>query len=163
PTPGDDDPATYVRRVAMLTLDAHAVDVAVEAELGHLPCGASGAVDNAEGALTDPDAAAQVVAQTDVDLRARRVGNVQIRIKGNRDLDLDRVAAIRRASGVPLVLHGGTGIAAEALRGAIARGVAKVNYGTYLKQRLLASLRAGLGSAESDPHRLLGMGGPEDL
>jgi fructose/tagatose bisphosphate aldolase len=64
---------------------------------------------------------------------------------------------------VPLVLHGGTGIAEEALRQAIARGVAKVNFGTFLKQRYLAEVRDALSRESRDPHRQLGMGGPEDV
>jgi fructose-bisphosphate aldolase class II len=64
---------------------------------------------------------------------------------------------------VPLVLHGGTGIDRDALRAAIGLGVAKVNYGTYLKQRYLAAVRAAVGRDGPDPHRLLGIGGPDDV
>jgi fructose/tagatose bisphosphate aldolase len=60
-------------------------------------------------------------------------------------------------------LHGGTGIATDSLREAIALGVAKVNYGTYLKQAYLQAVRAALGRDCADPHRLLGMGGAEDI
>ncbi len=42
-------------------------------------------------------------------------------------------------------------------------GVAKVNFGTYLKHRYLKAMRQALGSDSLDPHRLLGMGGPEDV
>jgi fructose/tagatose bisphosphate aldolase len=52
---------------------------------------------------------------------------------------------ITRRVPVPLVLHGGTGITAESLRAAIALGVAKVNFGTYLKQGYLKTIRAALG------------------
>ena len=41
--------------------------------------------------------------------------------------------------------------------------MAKVNFGTYLKQRYLNAVRAALGDDIADPHRLLGMGGPEDV
>ncbi len=70
--------------------------------------------------------------------------------------------AIRRKVDVPLVLHGGTGIAADSLTGAISLGVAKVNFGTYLKQRCLAALRQSVAAAAT-PHHLLGYGGSEDL
>jgi hypothetical protein len=49
------------------------------------------------------------------------------------------------------------------MREAIARGVAKVNYGTYLKQYYLQAVRAVLGRHCADPHRLLGMGGMDDV
>ena len=40
--------------------------------------------------------------------------------------------------------------------------MAKVNYGTYLKQRYLQAVRAALAQQRPNPHELLGMGGPHD-
>jgi ketose-bisphosphate aldolase len=157
----DAPPKEYVRRVGELTRLAHARGVAVEAELGELPHGATGGSPHG-GHATDPTAAAEFVAATGVDLLAVSVGNVHILTQGRRGLDLDRLAEICRRVAVPLVLHGGTGIAADALRQAIALGVAKVNYGTYLKQRYIEAVRRALGGNASDPHHLLGIGGPED-
>ena len=156
--PADD----YARRVAALARLAHERGVAIEGELGELPCGASGGAPSG-GAATDPEAAAAFVAATDVDLLAVSVGNVHIMTRGQAGLDLDRLAAIRRRVDVPLVLHGGTGIESDSLREAIAMGVAKVNYGTYLKRRYLDAVRAAIGVECPDPHRLLGIGGPEDI
>jgi ketose-bisphosphate aldolase len=152
----------YTRRVAELARLAHARGVAIEAELGELPCGASGGPPHG-GSATDPESAAAFVAATGVDLLAVSVGNVHIMTSGQAGLDLDRLAEIRRRVDIPLVLHGGTGIAADALREAIALGVAKVNYGTYLKRRYLEAVRAAIGVDGPDPHRLLGIGGPEDI
>ena len=61
------------------------------------------------------------------------------------------------------MLHGGTGISAESLQEAIRLGVMKVNYGTYLKQKYLAAVRAAVGQESPNPHELLGMGGPRDV
>jgi fructose/tagatose bisphosphate aldolase len=102
------------------------------------------------------------VAATGVDLLAVSVGNVHIQTRGESRLDLALLEEIHRRVPVPLVLHGGTGIAAESLRAAIGLGVAKVNYGTYLKNRYLRAMRKALGGDLLDPHRLLGMGGSED-
>ncbi len=115
---------------------AHERGVAVEAELGELPARRQRRPPHG-GHSTDPDAAAEFVAATGVNLLAVSVGNVHIMTHGQKGLDLERLAEIRRRVAIPLVLHGGTGIAADALREAIAMGVAKVNYGTYLKQRYL--------------------------
>ena len=155
-------PEEYQRRVAALVRHAHARGVAVEAELGELPCGAGGG-EAAGGAMTDPEAAARFVAGTGVDLLAVSVGNVHIKLRGEQPLDLRRLEAIRRRVDIPLVLHGGTGIDQASLRAAIALGVAKVNYGTYLKQRYLAAVRAALAVDEPNPHELLGLGGPRDV
>ena len=156
-------PANYVARVAEITRLAHARGIAVEGELGELPCGAATDGGTPEGGTTtDPAAAADFVAKTGIDLLAVSVGNVHIQTRGQSGLDLVLLESIHRRVAVPLVLHGGTGIAAESLRAAIALGVAKVNFGTYLKHRYLKAVRAALGHDALDPHRLLGMGGPED-
>jgi fructose/tagatose bisphosphate aldolase len=156
--------AGYAARVAAITRQAHARGVAVEGELGELPCGATadGALPHG-GTATDPAAAADFVAATQIDLLAVSVGNVHIQTRGRTGLNLPLLEQIHRQVPVPLVLHGGTGISAPSLKAAIALGVAKVNYGTYLKQRYLTAVRAALAHDASDPHRLLGIGGPEDV
>ena len=149
-------------RVANLVDRAHSRGVAVEAELGVLPCGAEER-DGGGGVLTDPDRAAEFVRATGIDLLAVSVGNVHILLQGQQNLDLERLAAIRRKVDIPLVLHGGTGITAESLTQAIALGVAKINYGTYLKQRCLAELRRAIPDSDINPHHALGYGGDADL
>ena len=149
------------KRVAALTQLAHANRVAVEAELGELPAGLAG--HGGEGSLTDPELAARFVAATGIDLLAVSVGNVHVKVDGTQDLDLDRLETLHRQVKIPLVLHGGTGISASSLRQAISLGVAKVNYGTYLKQSYLRAVRQALDRECPDPHRVLGMGGEDDL
>jgi len=151
----------YRGRVATLTEFAHRYGAAVEAEVGHLPFGASG-ISNGYG-FTDPELAARFIEQTQVDLLAVSVGNVHVMIKGEQDLDLQHLSEIYRRVTKPLVLHGGTGIKASALREAIGLGVTKVNYGTYLKQRYLQAVRSSVAANIDNPHELLGMGGDRDV
>jgi fructose/tagatose bisphosphate aldolase len=153
----------YARRLRQIVAHAHAREVAVEAEIGQLPCGMSGSAEQT-GQLTDPDVAARLVSDTGVDLLAVSVGNIHLDVHEESDLDLERLAAIHARVPIPLVLHGGTGIAAPSLQSAVRLGVAKVNFGTYLKQRYLKIIREMLVAKESsgNPHQLLGMGGPED-
>ncbi len=158
--------AELEERVALLARLAHVQGVAIEGEVGELPMGVANLGQNAHshgGHVTDPDTAAAFVEKTGVDLLAVSVGNIHIQLHGEGPLDLGRLERIRRRVSVPLVLHGGTGIAAESLREAIKLGVAKVNFGTYLKKRYLAAVRAAIGRDAADPHRLLGIGGPEDV
>jgi ketose-bisphosphate aldolase len=158
------EPAELSARVAAITRFAHALDVAVEGEVGELPCGANAGAQPAHGgSRTDPALAADFVAATGVDLLAVSVGNVHIKTSGEEGLDLALLEEISKCVPVPLVLHGGTGITSNALRAAVALGVAKVNFGTYLKQRYLAALRQAIGEECPDPHRLFGMGGREDV
>jgi fructose/tagatose bisphosphate aldolase len=153
----------YARRVRHLAEFAHSHGVAIEAEVGELPVGSSGKVVADHASVTDPELAARFVVATGVDLLSVSVGNVHIMVDGERALDLDRLAAIQRRVDTPLGLHGGTGIATSSLREAIRLGVTKVAYGTCLKQRYLAAVRGALRNTELNPHKLLGMGGPEDV
>jgi ketose-bisphosphate aldolase len=155
--------ANLTQRVADLVRLAHPRGVAVEAELGELPCGAAGHAQSSI-ALTDPSDAAAFVRETGIDMLAVSAGNVHILLDGRRDLDLKRLAAIREKVDVPLALHGGSGIADSPLIQAISLGVAKVNYGTYLKQRCIAAIRQSLDAhADANPHHVLGDGGNADL
>ncbi len=162
----DDPNAEYedfVRRVAELTKFAHEHGVASEAEVGELPHGSTDSGATEGGSLTDPATAERFVRETGVDILSVSVGNVHVLLRGREGLDIDRLAEIRKRVGIPLDLHGGTGIAEDALRKAISAGVAKVCYGTYVKQRYLAAVRKALTSDQSDPHMLLGYGGREDV
>ncbi|MBA3775803.1 MAG: class II fructose-bisphosphate aldolase [Betaproteobacteria bacterium] len=152
----------YTQRVALLVRDAHEQGVCVEAEIGELPCGASGLVAHG-GAMTDPAVAEKFVERTGVDLLAVSVGNVHIMVHGEQPLDLRQLAAIRRRVPTPLVLHGGSGIEANSLGEAIRLGVVKVNYGTYLKQRYLGAIRRALSYENGNPHELLGIGQERDV
>jgi ketose-bisphosphate aldolase len=160
------DPAAsyedYLDRVKALTRLAHQRGAVIEAELGKLPSGATGDVED-DSSMTDPEVAGHFARATGVDLLAVSVGNVHVMLQGERDLDLGRLARIREHVSAPLVLHGGTGITADTLREAIRMGVVKVNYGTYLKQRYLKALGFTLGKGSLNPHELLGMGGDRDL
>lgn len=146
--------ADYERRVARLTKLAHKKQVTVEADLE----GEDGQTPDAYAA-----AAAAFVAATGIDLLAVSVGNEEIKLRGRAPLDLGRLAAVHQQVPLPLVLHGGTGIEDASLKEAIALGVRKVNYGTYIKQRLLVSMRDALATDEENPHALLGDGSPTDL
>jgi len=155
-------PARYLSWVRDLAGYAHEHGGAIEAELGTLPCGVDG-----EGhhltSITDPNVAAKFVASTGIDLLAVSVGNIHIKLKGQEGLELDNLAAIAERVRVPLVLHGGTGIASRSVKESIKLGVRKVNYGTYLKQRYLTALSRCLGRQVSNPHEILGLGGKHDL
>lgn len=157
-------PAEMIERVAALAQLAHARGVAIEGEVGELPMGvAQTGHSSHKGQLTDPDAAAAFVEKTGVDLLSVSVGNIHIQLRRKRALDLNRLEKIRRRVSVPLVLHGGTGITPLSLREAVGLGVTKVNFGTYLKRHYLSAIRRALDNAVPDPHRMLGIGGPEDV
>jgi len=142
----------YAQRVRAVVAAAHARNVAVEAELGELPCGPLSESHHA-GQPTDPELAARLVHETGVDLLAVSVGNVHIRLDGQGDLDLDQLAAIR-ARPVPLVLHGGTGICAADFRCCIGHGVRKINIATASFLAAESAARAYAAESGRDWFRL---------
>ena len=76
---------------------------------------------------------------------------------------MNHLEKLRNRVDVHFDLHGGTGITDDSIRRAISLGVTKVCYGTYLKQRYLATIRKALDQDGINPHKLLGMGGAEDV
>jgi ketose-bisphosphate aldolase len=155
------DDQQYLRVVQEVVEFAHTVGAFVEAQVGHLATsrGASCEV------LTEPEAAAAFVATTGVDALAVAVGNVHILTEGRCRLNVQAVERIRDRIGVPLVLHGGTGISAGDLRSAIRAGIAKVNFGTGLKQAYLQAVASAISRYRYplSPHEFLGIGGSEDI
>jgi len=156
-------PEDFASRTTELARFAHEHGAACEAGVGRLPSGLPDTFDEKGCSQTDPEAAAAFVGETGIDILAISVGNVHGMVNGQGSLDLDRLAAIRAKVTIPLDLHGGTGICDEDLREAISIGVTKVCYGTYIKQRYLTAVGRALGSGEPNPHKLLGMGGEEDV
>lgn len=103
------------------------IGVEVEGELGHI-----GSVnDDAMDEFTDPQEAAEFVKRTGVCCLAVLIGNAHGHYKKTPKLDIDRVKAIREATGgIPLVLHGGSGIPDDQVKAAISAGIRKMNIGT---------------------------------
>lgn len=121
----------YTKKVVEV---AKAVGVSVEAELGKI----GGTEDHItvserEATFTDPDEALRFVNETDVDSLAIAVGTAHGVYKGEPKLDFDRIKTIRDMVKIPLVLHGSSGVPAEALKKAISLGICKVNIDTDLR------------------------------
>ncbi len=155
---GIDDYRQCVRQVVEL---AHPHGVSVEAQIGRLPDG-SGHITQE---ITEPAAARAFVESTGIDALAVAVGNVHILTAGKAHLDLAMLKRIRQAVKIPLVLHGGTGIPLNLARDCVRLGVAKVNFGTGLKQAYLEAIRQKLSAYQApiSPHPFLGMGGAQDI
>ena len=125
-----------------------AIDVGVEGELGHI-----GSVnDEAMDEFTDPQEAAEFVKRTGVCCLAVLIGNAHGHYKKPPCLDIQRVKDIREATGgIPLVLHGGSGIPDERVKAAIAAGVRKMNIGTDV----CCAFADGTKATLEDPNRSL--------
>ena len=156
-------PEAYRELVRKTVQLAHCSGASVEATLGRLPDASGGNHGDAE--VTDPVAARSFTLDTGIDALGVSVGNVHILTKGKAAIDLDALARIRDAVQVPLVLHGGTGITPEHIMPSVHLGVAKVNFGTVLKQVYLAAIQEKLAQYHEplSPHPFVGMGGGQDI
>ena len=120
--------------------------VSVEAELGHV---GQAKGDDPRAFYTKPGDAARFVEETGVDSLAVAVGTAHGFYHGEVKLDFDRLRAIHYAiPDTPLVLHGGSGVAPQLIRRAIECGIAKVNFGTEIKNAFTASVRDSLVRSE---------------
>jgi ketose-bisphosphate aldolase len=149
-----------------LVRTAHYLGAEVECEIGELPEAnvSNGTV--SKGINTDPEKAKYLVEQTGVDALAVAIGNVHLLEGEKSKLDFDLLKILRKTIKVPLVLHGGTGIAEENIREAIALGITKVNVGTVLKRAYLGTLArfcCNENIGRTNPHELIGLGGSSDM
>jgi fructose-bisphosphate aldolase class II len=161
---------------------AHPKNIAVEAELGRL----GGIEDDVkvserEAFLTDPKQAEQFVKETGCDALAVAVGTSHgaYKFKGEAKLAFDRIEDIKKRVGIPLVLHGASGVGQELLdkaqkygaklpgakgvpdeayKTAISLGINKINIDTDLRLAWVGAVREVLANKpeEFDPRKILG-------
>ena len=141
-------------REAVAHARASGRDVLVEGELGYIGSGSTLLDKVPDGAgldKTTPELAAQFVRESGVDLLAPSVGNIHGMLKDAsvfKHLDIERIAGIAAASGVPLVLHGGSGTGAEDFRAGIQAGCAVVHINTEIRVAYRRGLEAGLAATD---------------
>jgi fructose-bisphosphate aldolase, class II len=130
----------------------HDRGVWVEAELGEI-----GGKDGVHSPLvrTDPGEAVSYVAATGVDALAVAVGSSHAMLTRDAVLDIELIARIREAVGVPLVLHGSSGVPDRDLAAAVRAGMTKINIATQLNKVFTTAIRQTLADdgAMVDPRR----------
>ena len=131
---------------------AHSYGAGIEAELGSMGVRESGLgeAEHAEKVYTDPALAGQFVSETGIDALACSFGtNHGIYLKAPR-LDTGIVSAVREITGgIPVVMHGGSGVPDEMVRESIRCGVRKVNYFTYMEKAGAAAIRESILSGSN--------------
>lgn len=140
-------------------------DILVEGEMGYigkssklldeLPEGLS----VTEELMTKVEEAREFVAQTGVDLFSPSVGNIHGMLKHspNPRLSIERIGEIRQSAGVPLVLHGGSGISDEDFRQAIGAGISMIHINTELRVAYRDALKQAIQGMPDEiaPYKLL--------
>lgn len=113
---------------------AHACGVPVEGKLGYIPNVEDEESQAHPGGITYTTVAEAraYVEKTGIDFLAVSIGTVHGHIRGKPKLDWQRLKQINEALGIPLVIHGGTGLSGDQFRRLIGNGVAKINYYTAL-------------------------------
>jgi fructose-bisphosphate aldolase class II len=95
------------------------------------------------------DVAIDFITRTGIDLFAPAIGNAHGIYSAAPALDGQKVTDLVKATGIPMALHGGSGLSDDQFRDLIARGCAKVNISTSLKVRYMQSSLEFLRGAEA--------------
>ena len=120
----------------------------VEAELGSLASREGGESAGKGPVYTDPDKAAAFCGETGIDALAPSFGTAHGIYKSKPELDLERVRVIAEKTGLPLVMHGGSGVSPEDYRRGIANGLRKINYYSYMARAGVTAVKDLLAREE---------------
>jgi ketose-bisphosphate aldolase len=139
--------------------------ILAEGEIGNIGTGSEihTAVPDVSRYLSTPEESRQFVDATGIDVLAPAVGNMHgmlesmVQGKTKKHLNIERIAEIKKASGVFLTLHGGSGTEHEDFVRAIAAGINIIHISTELKVAWRQSLQASLTSQPNEvvPYKIL--------
>ena len=127
---------------------AKAYNCGVEAELGALPSRENGSANASGPVYTDPDEAVAFCRDSGIDALAPSFGTAHGIYKSKPVLDLDLVKIIAEKTGLPLVMHGGSGVSPEDYRTGIRNGIRKINYYSYMSKAGTGAVRELLSKKE---------------
>lgn len=142
---------------------ARAKGMSIEAEVGAIGGEEDGVVGSGE--VADP-AECKMIADLGVDMLAAGIGNIHGKYPENwAGLNFDVLAKVQEVTGgMPLVLHGGTGIPEDMIKKAISLGVSKINVNTECQLSFAAATRKYVEEGKDlqgkgfDPRKLLAPG-----
>jgi fructose-bisphosphate aldolase, class II len=139
--------------------------IIAEGEIGNIGSGSEihETVSNDFRNLSTPEEARQFVGATGIDVLAPAVGNMHgmlesmVQGKTKKHLNIERIAQIKKAAGVFLTLHGGSGTEDKDFVRAIAAGINIIHINTELRVAWRQSLQESLSSQPNDivPYKIL--------
>lgn len=147
-----------VRQTKKVVEIASAAGVNVEAELGKVGGVEEDiVVSDRDALLADPEECRRFVELTNVATLAPAIGTAHGIYKGEPNIDFDRIKKIASLVGVPLVLHGGSGIPDEQVRRCVASGMSKMNVATELRIAFSAAIKEVFAKNpnENDPRKYM--------
>lgn len=150
----------YANKITIETEANIKRDILVEAELGFIGSGSNikDTIPEGAGILTKPEDAKKFVEMTGIDMLAPSVGSIHGLIKsGKPHIDGELVAEIKKATGIPLVLHGGSGLRDEDFTNAIKAGISIIHISTEIRLAYDEALKKSLldNPNETTPYKIL--------
>jgi fructose-bisphosphate aldolase class II len=141
---------------------AHACSIPVEAELGQIgkmdDSDEPGiALEKVKESMAVPEEAAKFVELTEIDFLAAAVGTIHGCRTPFAKLDISRIEKIRELTGVPLVLHGASGVNDDEVRKGITAGICKINIDTRIRMIFTKKMKEILDENPNqiDPRKIL--------
>jgi fructose-bisphosphate aldolase class II len=138
-----------MRQTIEVVAEARRFGAHVEGEIESITGVEDGIGSDEKAQQQELEVALDFLRNTKVDVFAPAIGNAHGSYKTEPVLDFDRVSKIVEAYPLPIALHGGSGLSDEQFHNLIARGCAKVNISTALKEKYMKSSLAFLESAAS--------------
>lgn len=138
---------------------ARPLGISVEAELGKIGGTEDDiTVSEKDAMFTDPQEAKTFVERTGVTSLAVAIGTAHGQYKGKPELDFERLEKIKKLIGIPIVLHGSSGVPDTDIQKAIKLGVRKVNIDTNIREAFMQGVKGALDKnpGEIDPRKVLG-------
>ena len=152
------DVAENLRQTTEVVAEARAAGAHVEGEIEGIQGVEDGIGSDEAAHVQSLEVAVDFIQRTGVDCFAPAIGNAHGQYRSAPVLDHQRVSDLVDATGVPMALHGGTGLSDEQFTDLIARGCAKVNISTALKESYMKSglefLRGAEAAGKWDPPSL---------
>lgn len=135
-------------------------EILIEAELGYIGSGSNikETIPEGAGIKTKPEEAKKFVEMTGIDMLAPSVGSIHGLIKsGKPHIDGELVSEIKKATGIPLVLHGGSGLRDEDFTNAIKAGISIIHINTEIRVAYDEALKQSLAENPNEiaPYKIL--------
>jgi fructose-bisphosphate aldolase, class II len=150
--------ADNLAQTTEVVAEARRLGAHVEGEIEGIQGVEDGLGSDAAAQTQSLEVAADFITRTGVDCFAPAIGNAHGQYKAAPVLDAQRVTDLVEATGIPMALHGGTGLSDDQFRDLVARGCAKVNISTAVKETYMRSglefLRGAEAAGKWDPPSL---------
>jgi fructose-bisphosphate aldolase class II len=142
------DVAENLRQTTEVVQEARRRGASVEGEIEGIQGVEDGIGSDEASVQQSLEVAVDFITRTGVDCFAPAIGNAHGQYTSAPVLDHQRVSDLVEATGIPMALHGGTGLSEEQFQDLISRGCAKVNISTALKEAYMKSSLEFLRGAE---------------